>query len=126
MEPFRPTVLLPYKFYGRDMLGIYFFILASCEPLKSVKRNIAAHPENRSEKFIMNNDDVILAMGMNIIRAMLLICSALDFFGKDQFDKVYWIVLKNHFHADSSIISIVVHRLLWMLVDTPSWPITVV
>ena len=26
-------LLLPYKFYGRDMLGISFFIFASCEPL---------------------------------------------------------------------------------------------
>ena len=27
-------LLHPYKFYGRDMSGILFFIFASCEPLK--------------------------------------------------------------------------------------------
>ena len=26
-------LLLPYKFYGRDMYGICFIIFASCEPL---------------------------------------------------------------------------------------------
>ena len=31
---FLDLLLLPYKFYGRDMLGIYFFIFASCELLK--------------------------------------------------------------------------------------------
>ena len=30
---FRQTAH-PYKFYGRDMLGILFFIFASCEPLR--------------------------------------------------------------------------------------------
>ena len=36
-------LLLPYKFYGRDMYGMYFFIFASCEPLSSLivkNRNI--------------------------------------------------------------------------------------
>ena len=32
---FSDQLLLPYKFYGRDMSGIYFFIFASCEPLKA-------------------------------------------------------------------------------------------
>ena len=27
---------MPYKFYGRDMQGMYFFIFASCEALKNV------------------------------------------------------------------------------------------
>ena len=27
-------LLLPYEFYGSDVRGIYFFIYASCEPLK--------------------------------------------------------------------------------------------
>ena len=26
-------VLLPFKFYGSDMRGMYFFIFISCEPL---------------------------------------------------------------------------------------------
>ena len=26
-------LLLPFKFHGMDMLGIYFYIFASCEPL---------------------------------------------------------------------------------------------
>ena len=30
---FLDQLLLPYKFYGSDMLGMYFFIFASCEPL---------------------------------------------------------------------------------------------
>ena len=30
---FLDQLLLPYKIYGRDMLGIYFFIFASCELL---------------------------------------------------------------------------------------------
>ena len=29
---FLDQLLLPYKFYGRDMKVIYFFIYASCEP----------------------------------------------------------------------------------------------
>ena len=29
-------LLLPYKFHGSDMLGIYFFIFASCELLKVI------------------------------------------------------------------------------------------
>ena len=28
----------PYKFYGRDMSGILFFIFASCEPLISTRK----------------------------------------------------------------------------------------
>ena len=28
-------MLHPYKFYGRDMSGILFFIFASCHPLKA-------------------------------------------------------------------------------------------
>ena len=31
---FLDQLILPYEFYGRGMLGIYFFIFASCEPLK--------------------------------------------------------------------------------------------
>ena len=30
---FLEKLLHPYKFYGRDMSGILFFISASCEPL---------------------------------------------------------------------------------------------
>ena len=30
---FLDQQLLPYKFYGRDMSGMYFFVFASCEPL---------------------------------------------------------------------------------------------
>ena len=30
---FLDQLLHPYKFYGRDMSGILFFIFASCEPL---------------------------------------------------------------------------------------------
>ena len=30
---FLDQLLLPYKFYGGDMLGMFFFIFASCEPL---------------------------------------------------------------------------------------------
>ena len=30
---FLDQLLLPYKFHGRDMWGMYFFIFASCEPL---------------------------------------------------------------------------------------------
>ena len=30
---FLDQLLLPYKFCGRDMWGILFFIFASCEPL---------------------------------------------------------------------------------------------
>ena len=30
---FLDQLLYPYKFYGRDMSGILFFIFASCEPL---------------------------------------------------------------------------------------------
>ena len=29
---FLDQLLLPYKFHGSDMWGIYFFIFASCEP----------------------------------------------------------------------------------------------
>ena len=32
---FLDQLLHPYKFHGRDMSGILFFIFASCEPLKS-------------------------------------------------------------------------------------------
>ena len=32
---FWDQLLHPYKFYGRDMSGILFFIFASCEPLRS-------------------------------------------------------------------------------------------
>ena len=31
---FLDQLLLPSTFYGRDMWGMYFFIFASCEPLK--------------------------------------------------------------------------------------------
>ena len=30
---FLDQLLVPYKFNGRDMLGMYFIIFASCEPL---------------------------------------------------------------------------------------------
>ena len=30
---FLDQLFLPYKFHGRDMSGITFFIFASCEPL---------------------------------------------------------------------------------------------
>ena len=30
---FFDQLLLPYKFYGRDTVGMLFFIFASCEPL---------------------------------------------------------------------------------------------
>ena len=30
---FLDQPILSYKFHGRDMEGIYFFIFASCEPL---------------------------------------------------------------------------------------------
>ena len=30
---FLDQLLQPYKFYSKDMLGVYFFIFASCEPL---------------------------------------------------------------------------------------------
>ena len=33
---FLDQLLHPYKFYGRDMSGILFFIFASCEPLTTV------------------------------------------------------------------------------------------
>ena len=33
---FLDQLFLPYKFYGRDMMGIYFFNFASCEPLKNL------------------------------------------------------------------------------------------
>ena len=33
---FLGQLLHPYKFYGRDMSGILFFIFASCEPLTSL------------------------------------------------------------------------------------------
>ena len=33
---FLDQLLLPYKSYDRGMLGIYFFIFASCEPLISL------------------------------------------------------------------------------------------
>ena len=36
---FLDQLLHPYKFYGRDMSGILFFIFASCEPLTEDKRN---------------------------------------------------------------------------------------
>ena len=32
---FLDQLLLPYKFYGRYMSGIYFFIFTSCEPLNN-------------------------------------------------------------------------------------------
>ena len=31
---FLDQLLLPYKYCGRDMLGMYFFIFASCEQFK--------------------------------------------------------------------------------------------
>ena len=34
---FLDQLLHPYKFYGRDMPGILFFIFASCEPLNRCK-----------------------------------------------------------------------------------------
>ena len=34
---FLARLLHPYKFYGRDMSGILFFIFASCEPLRVSK-----------------------------------------------------------------------------------------
>ena len=36
---FLEQVLHPYKFYGRGMSGILFFIFASCEPLKDSFEN---------------------------------------------------------------------------------------
>ena len=33
---FLDQLLHPYKFYGRDMSGILFFIFASCEPLRLI------------------------------------------------------------------------------------------
>ena len=35
-------LLHPYKFYGRDMSGILFFIFASCEPLKNETGRLVA------------------------------------------------------------------------------------
>ena len=37
---FLDQLLLPYKFYGRDMSGIYFFIFASCELLTEWLTNV--------------------------------------------------------------------------------------
>ena len=34
---FLDQLLHPYKFHGRDMSGILFFIFASCEPLSFAK-----------------------------------------------------------------------------------------
>ena len=36
---FLDQLLHPYKFHGRDMSGILFFIFASCEPLTKIKAN---------------------------------------------------------------------------------------
>ena len=36
---FLDQLLHPYKFYGRDMSGILFFIFASCEPLTVTELN---------------------------------------------------------------------------------------
>ena len=44
LQLFKSTVH-PYKFHGRDMSGILFFIFASCEPLSDI-HNV------RSFKFI--------------------------------------------------------------------------
>ena len=34
---FLDQLLHPYKFHGRDMSGILFFIFASCEPLTKTR-----------------------------------------------------------------------------------------
>ena len=36
LQLFRSTASSPYKFYGRDMSGILFFIFGSCEPLNNL------------------------------------------------------------------------------------------
>ena len=33
---FLDQLIHPYKFYGKDMLGILFFIFAGCEPLNEL------------------------------------------------------------------------------------------
>ena len=39
---FSDLLLLLYKFHSRDMLGIYFLIFASCEPLMLVNMLVQA------------------------------------------------------------------------------------
>ena len=41
---FLDQLLPPYKFHGRDMMGIYFFNFASCEPLIKIRKTYREYP----------------------------------------------------------------------------------
>ena len=58
--------LLPYKFHGGDMTGIYFFIFASCEPLNTINlvciclcACLEHSKEQRQKKMISYNHFII-------------------------------------------------------------------
>ena len=75
---FLGQLLHPYKFYGRDMSGILFFIFASCEPLSQVE----CYQCNRNQYFYKgllgsfhNKHSKETSFWPKLVKAICLICT---------------------------------------------------
>ena len=85
---FLDQLLHPYKFHGRDMSGILFFIFASCHPLMHVKLKVRA----KSFAVKYHTCTVLSALKYNIVAATQVISIAtesLTFFNPYQGEAAY-------------------------------------
>ena len=115
---FLDQPLLPYKFHGRDMWGMYFFIVASCEPLKANKSNskstlfVSVAYSQRQEHRALEVRAIISNALFELLLRGLDCCATHPnvSFPRSYHSKLLYLSLENrglvlvcwHFHADDS------------------------